>query len=110
MAYLRATTIENNGSSEPIDYSHTITVAIKSGATTYDSTVVLNGFAVICNGQNNYTYGNNTRNWAEVGEGNILDSYTYNSNVILGYDTSTHQFYATNNTSANLYLHVWKIN
>lgn len=109
MAYLRATTIENGGGGA-INYSHTVT-AVPRNVTTYASAELLNGFAVICNGSSNFEYNQNVRNWAEVGDGSLLDSYSYASTVTLNYDTTTHQFYATNTTNtANFYLHVWKIN
>ena len=107
MAYLRAAAIEN---SPAIDYSHTVT-AVPKNVTTYANPTVLNGYAVISNGQNNLEYSTNVRNWIEIGDGAVLDSYAYNSNVTLNYDTATHKLYATNTTNtANFYLHIWKLN
>ena len=107
--YNRASrSIAGNGGT---NYSHTIK-SIASGSTVTANVTTLNGFAVICNNSQNLEFNVNTRNWAVIGNGAILDSYSYNSNASIGYNSTSHKVTATNNVtgSASLYLHVWTIN
>ena len=94
-----------------VNYSHTIK-AIPTGSTVTASVTTLNGFAVINNNSSNLAYGDNIRNWAVIGNGAILDSYSYNTSTSIGYNSTTNKVTATNNITgtASLYLHVWTIN
>lgn len=109
MSYIRASkTVVGGGN---VNYSYTI-IAIPNSGTAYSTVETLNGFAVITNISSTLEYGYNIRNWAVIGNGSILDSYAYNSNASIGYNTSNHKLYATNNATAasTLYLHIWTIN
>ena len=109
MSYFRASKTVSGGGG--VNYSHTI-ITIPNGTTTYANVQTQNGFAVTCNDSSNLAYGDNIRNWAVIGNGNILDSYSLNANASIGYDASTHKVYATNNVTAvsSIYLHIWTIN